>query len=92
MSQSKIVIREQLNADALFTTIRTEFEKIQDHRLGAVKISVVDALMAGFAMFSLKDSSLLQFDTRRKDEITLKNLTRMSQYLTELWKPFNSKH
>jgi len=67
MSQSKIVIREQLHADALFATIRMEFEKIQEHRLGVVKISVVDALMAGFAMFSLKDSSLLQFDIRRKD-------------------------
>ncbi len=77
MSQSKIVIREQLNADALFKTIRTAFEKIQEHRLGDVKISVVDALMSGFAMFSLKDSSLLQFDTRRKDATKLENLTRM---------------
>ena len=79
MSQAHIVIRKHLNADALFTTIHTEFEKIPEHRLGEVKISLADALMAGFAMFSLKDPSLLQFDKRRKDQAKRGNLVRIYQ-------------
>lgn len=78
-SQSKIVVRKHLNADTLFKDIRTEFEKISDHRPGDVKISLADALMSGFAMFSLKDPSLLVFDKRRKDETKLENLTRIYQ-------------
>jgi hypothetical protein len=62
----KIRLRKHLNADALFATMKTGFEKISDHRPGGVKISLVDALMSGFAMFSLKDPSLLAFDERRQ--------------------------
>jgi len=65
MSQSKIKLRKQLNADALFALVRSDFEKIKDHRSTDVKISLADALMSGFAMFSLKDPSLLAFDERR---------------------------
>jgi len=61
----KITLRKHLNADALFTTMRTGFGKIPDHRPGEVTISLADALMSGFAMFSLKDPSLLAFDERR---------------------------
>lgn len=75
MSQPKRALRKHLHADALFQQIRSESEKIQDHRTGDVKISLSDALMSGFAMFSLKDPSLLEFDTRRKDETKVKNLT-----------------
>ncbi len=61
----KITLRKHLNADALFATMRTGFSKIPDHRPGEVTISLADALMSGFAMFSLKDPSLLAFDERR---------------------------
>jgi hypothetical protein len=77
MSQPKIVLRKHLNADALFQRIRSESEHIQEHRTGEVKISLPDALMSGFAMFSLKDPSLLEFDARRKDEKKVKNLKRI---------------
>ena len=77
MSQSKIVVRKHLNADTLFKDIHTECEKIPDQRDGDVNISLADALMSGFAMFSLKDPSLLAFDTRRKDETKLKNLKQI---------------
>ena len=63
--QDKIKLRKHLNADALFTTMRCGFEKIEDHRNGNGKIPLADALMSGFAMFSIKDPSLLQFDQRR---------------------------
>jgi len=77
MSQSKIVVRKHLNADTLFKDIRAEFEKIPAPRASDVRMSLADALMSGFAMFSLKDPSLLAFDDRRKDETKLKNLKRM---------------
>ena len=74
MSQAKIRLRKHLHADALFRRIRTAFGKIPDLSVGTVKISVADALMSGFAMFSLKDPSLLAFDQRRHDATKLTNL------------------
>ena len=70
----RISLRKQLHADALFTRIRSAFERLHDHRAGEIVISLADALMSAFAMFSLKDPSLLTFDKRRKDESKVKNL------------------
>lgn len=61
----EITLRKHLNADALFNTMRTGFAGIRDHRAGNVSHTLADALMAGFAMFSIKDPSLLVFDERR---------------------------
>ena len=72
--KQKIRLRKQLNADALFKSIRQEFEKIPEFRTGKPEISIPDALMSAFAMFSLKDPSLLQFDNRRKDPDECQNL------------------
>ena len=74
MKPSKIVVRKHLNVDALFDQVQTEFEKIPDLCERAVAISVADALKSGFAMFSLKDPSLLTFDQRRYEATKLKNL------------------
>jgi len=63
--KEKIKLRKHLNADALFDAMRTGFSKIEDHRQGNVQHSLADGLMSGFAMFSLKDPSLLAFDERR---------------------------
>ena len=62
----KIKLRRHLNADALFGTMRTGFNKITDHRKGNVEIKLADVLMSGFAVFSIKDPSLLVFDERRQ--------------------------
>ena len=61
----EITLRKHLNADALFHNMRKGFANIEDTRTGNGKHSLTDALMSGFAMFSLKDSSLLEFDERR---------------------------
>lgn len=61
----KIRLRKHLNADALFATMRGGFSTIQDHRTGKVQHTLADTLMSAFAMFSLKDPSLLAFDERR---------------------------
>lgn len=71
---SKIKLRRHLNADALFMAIRREFEKIPEFRTGDIEISIADALMSAFAMFSLKDTSLLQFDSRREEPAECQNL------------------
>jgi hypothetical protein len=61
---------ESISASSLIQTVRAGFAAIEDHRASNKTISLSDALMSGFAMFSLKDSSLLEFDQRRqaKDE------------------------
>jgi len=63
--KKEIKLRKHLNGDALLFTMKTGFDKIEDHRPGNVEHSLGDTLMAGFAMFSLKDPSLLAFDERR---------------------------
>ena len=63
-----------LSASHLFQVIRTGFERIADHRAANAKIDLPDALMSGFAMFSLKDSSLLAFDQRRATDDNLKRI------------------
>ena len=73
-SSSKIKLRRYLNADALFMDIRHEFEKIPEFRTRDIEISIPDALMSAFAMFSLKDPSLLQFDKRRNEDAESQNL------------------
>ena len=81
MSRSKIKLRKHLKADALFELVRSGFEKIEDHRstdVKDVKISLADALMSGFAMFSLKDPSLLAFDERRATDKNLKTIYKIN--------------
>ncbi len=67
-------IRKQLSASGLFRLVRAGFEKIKDHRAANKTIPLVDALMSAFAMFSLKDSSLLEFDERRAKDSNVKNI------------------
>jgi hypothetical protein len=59
-------LRKNLSGDALHQTLRSGFSQIPDHR-DAPEISLADALMSAYAMFSLKDPSLLAFDKRRQD-------------------------
>src|SRR2546426_4167451 len=57
--------RKHLSADALFGLVRNGFAHIPDYRLSETDITLADALMAAFAMFSLKAPSLLAFDKER---------------------------
>jgi len=67
-------LRKHLNADSLYATIRACFSKVKDYRKNQAKIPLVDILMSTFAMFSLKDPSLLRFDERRLNECEAQNL------------------
>ena len=44
-----------------------------------IEIDLVDALMSGFAMFSLKDPSLLAFDQRRAKPENLRQVFGMEK-------------
>lgn len=66
--------RRFLSADGLIQTLRRRFEDVKDPRQATrVTFPMVDTLMAAFAMFSLKDPSLLAFQDRLEDP-SLKNL------------------
>jgi len=59
--------RKDLNADTLFSSIRSSFESLEDHRSEKAQIHLADAYMSAFALFSLKDPSLLAFEARQPD-------------------------
>lgn len=58
--------RRHLSADGLHRALRASFEQVPDHR-PKPDIPLRDALLSGFALFSLKDPSLLAFDARRSE-------------------------
>jgi len=60
-------VRKWLSADALYALLGQSFARIPDHRKPTSPIPLRDALMSAFAIFSLKDPSLLAFDQRRSD-------------------------
>ena len=60
--------RKHLSADALFQNLYAGFEKVPDGQPPNASISLADALMSGFALFALKEPSLLAFDERRRDD------------------------
>jgi hypothetical protein len=60
--------RKPLSAEALFGLVRNGFASIPDYRLSETDIALADALMAAFAMFSLKAPSLLAFDKERVED------------------------
>jgi hypothetical protein len=66
--------RRYLSADALIALLRKRFDAVPDRRRQtSIVYSLTDTLMAAFAMFSLKEPSLLIFQDR-KDEPAIKKL------------------
>jgi hypothetical protein len=59
--------RKHLSADALLRLVHTGFDHIPNDRAADVDISLTDALMSAFALFSLKSPSLLAFDKERTE-------------------------
>jgi hypothetical protein len=77
---SKARVRKHLNGDVLFKAVKKSFEHIKDPFGGVPKITLPDALMSAFAMFSLKSSSLLAFDRiRMAEEHNLKSIYGIGQ-------------
>jgi len=60
--------------------VRSGFEEIEDVRAAElVEISLADTLMSAFAMFSLKEPSLLAFDKRRQTDDNLRTVYGIKQ-------------
>ena len=75
--------RKHLSADNLVRLVRSEFKQVPDGRKEP-KVGMVDALMAGFALFSLKSSSLLAFDEyARTNDFNLASLFGIQQTLSD---------
>lgn len=69
--------RRYLSADALISLLRKRFEAVPDgRREGSTTYSMADALAGAFAMFSLKEPSLLMFQDR-KDQPAIKKLYQL---------------
>ena len=73
----KIKLRKHLNADSLILMTWNHFQTVKDPRSRSNGVTVADALQSAFAMFSLKDPSLLKFDERRRDDQEKENLQRV---------------
>lgn len=71
--------RKYLSASGLFKLVRQKFAEITDQRTEQAGISLTDILMSGFALFSLKDRSLLAFDQRRAEPDNLHRLYGIEQ-------------
>src|SRR5271170_4879242 len=78
MNQPSHKVRKHLSADALLRPVRVTFAQIPEHRRPGSTISLTNVLMAGFAMFALKDPSRRAFDQRRHDS-NLRNIFGISQ-------------
>lgn len=76
MKTKRAKTRKYLSASGLFKLVYSELEQVTDVRADNQTISMADALMSAFAIFSLKDASLLAFDARRKGKDG-KNLQRL---------------
>jgi len=72
--KGKLASRKHLSADPLFKGLHKDFLGVSDYREGNPEISMADALMSGFAVFSLKDPSLLAFDKRRQASENLESI------------------
>mgnify|MGYP000988906074 CR=1 FL=1 len=71
--------RRYLSADALISLLRKRFEAVPDgRRRGSTTYSMADALAGAFAMFSLKQPSLLMFQNQ-KDQPAIKKLYQLDQ-------------
>jgi len=69
--------RKHLSFDPLIRQIRLRAKQLPDTRdEGSCGYSMPDALMSAFALFSLKDRSLLAFEKRRNDA-NIKNIFRV---------------
>ncbi len=76
MKTKRAKTRKYLSASGLFKLVYSELEQVTDVRADNQQIAMADALMSAFAIFSLKDASLLAFDARRKGQDG-KNLQRL---------------
>ena len=75
MSKLPAPLRKRLDQDYLVKKLRSDFEKIPDHRAANIVHQLSDVLMSAYAMYALKYPSLNSFEQQTKSEReNLKNL------------------
>ena len=70
-------MKGMLSCKTLFGVVKTSFSKIKDIEIRKRTISLTDCLLSGYAVFSLKYSSLLQFDNSYREDTTKHNLKQV---------------
>jgi hypothetical protein len=60
-------VRKRLSADALYAVLYARFAQLPQDRPPNAVFPLADVLQSAFALFALKDPSLLAFDARRRD-------------------------
>jgi len=68
MKSPEVTARKHLCGDALIQLLHDEFQQLSLPIRPPEAIALTDALLSGFALFSLKDPSLLAFQERRNDD------------------------
>lgn len=69
----QIKIRRRLSASGLLEAARVRFSRVPDLLRNKTKYAVVDCLMSGLAIFTLKYPSLLQFDESYQEEESVRH-------------------
>ena len=69
--------RKHLSAQGLINSVYNEFKKIKDPSNRNGKIKLVDCLMSCLAIFSLKHSSLLEYEEKKLDSAFISNLEKL---------------
>jgi hypothetical protein len=72
-------MKKMLSCHTLHTLVRDCFLKIKDTSKRTCSIKLADVLMSGYAVFSLKFPSLLQFDTSISEKVTRHNIKSVFQ-------------
>ena len=62
------ILQESLSVDSLIKNLRSRFDNFEDKRAKNSSVSLTDILMSAYAIFSLKYSSLLQFEMQNPIE------------------------
>ena len=80
MSKVSVRIRNKLNADSLNKLLKNNFAKIEDNRDDNKSIDFSDILMSAYAIFSLKQPSLLSFRNKfSEDKRNLQSVFQISK-------------
>lgn len=71
-------VRKTLSGDALFKCVREYFdENIKDHRAANASIPLINAIMSGLAIYTLKEPTLLAFERDLEDQVFKNNFEKV---------------
>lgn len=72
-------MKGMLSCTKLLEVVRSSFSQVKDTAIRKCVMGLTDCLMSGYAVFSLKYPSLLQFDQHYREEVIRRNLKSVYQ-------------